>query len=67
MSENVGTSTSGNPKGLHGLYRDSFTFSPCHMYICGSEDGSVFYRIALNTDVYRENGNIRIYIRDIRV
>jgi hypothetical protein len=24
MSENVGTSTSRNPKGLHGLYRDSF-------------------------------------------
>jgi hypothetical protein len=25
MSENVGTSTSHNPKGLHGLYRDNFT------------------------------------------
>jgi hypothetical protein len=25
MSENVGASTSHNPKGLHGLYRDSFT------------------------------------------
>jgi hypothetical protein len=25
MSENVGASTSRNPKGLHGLYRDSFT------------------------------------------
>jgi hypothetical protein len=23
MSENVGTSTSHNPKGLHGLYRDN--------------------------------------------
>jgi hypothetical protein len=24
MSENVGASTSRNPKGLHGLYRDNF-------------------------------------------
>jgi hypothetical protein len=26
MSEIVGASTSRNPKGLHGLYRDNFTF-----------------------------------------
>jgi hypothetical protein len=26
MSENVGASTSRNPKGLHGLSRDNFTF-----------------------------------------
>jgi hypothetical protein len=26
MSENVGASTSRNPKGLHGLYRDSFFY-----------------------------------------
>jgi hypothetical protein len=26
MSENVGALTSRNPKGLHGLYRDNFTF-----------------------------------------
>jgi hypothetical protein len=26
-SENVGASTSRNPKGLHGLYRDKFTFT----------------------------------------
>jgi hypothetical protein len=26
MSENVEVSTSRNPKGLHGLYRDNFTF-----------------------------------------
>jgi hypothetical protein len=26
MSENVGASTSRNPKGLHGLYRDNFNF-----------------------------------------
>jgi hypothetical protein len=25
MSGNVGASTSHSPKGLHGLYRDSFT------------------------------------------
>jgi hypothetical protein len=24
MSENAGASTSRNPKGLHGLYRDNF-------------------------------------------
>jgi hypothetical protein len=27
MSENVGASTSRNRKGLHGLYRDNFTYS----------------------------------------
>jgi hypothetical protein len=27
LSENVGASTSRNPKGLHGLYRDNFTLS----------------------------------------
>jgi hypothetical protein len=27
MSENVGASTSRNPKGLHGMYRDNFTFT----------------------------------------
>jgi hypothetical protein len=27
MFENVGASTSRNPKGLHGLYRDNFNFS----------------------------------------
>jgi hypothetical protein len=27
MSENVEDSTSRNPKGLHGLYRDKFTFT----------------------------------------
>jgi hypothetical protein len=27
MSENVGASTSRNPKGLHGLYRENFTFT----------------------------------------
>jgi hypothetical protein len=26
MSENVEAPTSRNPKGLHGLYRDNFTF-----------------------------------------
>jgi hypothetical protein len=27
MSENMGASTSRKPKGLHGLYRDTFTFN----------------------------------------
>jgi hypothetical protein len=27
MSENVEVSTSRNPKGLHGLYKDNFTFT----------------------------------------
>jgi hypothetical protein len=27
MSENVGASTSRKPKGLHGLYRENFTFT----------------------------------------
>jgi hypothetical protein len=27
MSENMGASTSLCPKGLHGLYRDNFTFT----------------------------------------
>jgi hypothetical protein len=27
MSENVGASTSHNPKGLHGLNRENFTFA----------------------------------------
>jgi hypothetical protein len=27
MSENVGASISRNPKGLHGLYGDNFTFT----------------------------------------
>jgi hypothetical protein len=27
MSENVGVSNSHSPKGLHGLYRDNFTFT----------------------------------------
>jgi hypothetical protein len=32
MSENVGTSTSHNPKGLPGLYRDNFTFICIHTH-----------------------------------
>jgi hypothetical protein len=30
MSKNVGASNSRNPKGLHGLYRDKFTFTFTH-------------------------------------
>jgi hypothetical protein len=29
MSENMGAFPSRNPKGLNGLYRDSFTFTSC--------------------------------------
>jgi hypothetical protein len=36
MSENVGASTSRQPKGLHGLYRDNFTF-----YLIGKRTWSV--------------------------
>jgi hypothetical protein len=28
MTENMGASISHNPKGPHGLYRDSFTYIP---------------------------------------
>jgi hypothetical protein len=41
MSENVGASTSRNPKGLHGLYRDNFTFytlSVCVVLEAGGHD-----------------------------
>jgi hypothetical protein len=33
MSENLGASTSRNPKGLHGLYRDNFTLIGFHVKI----------------------------------
>jgi hypothetical protein len=33
MSENVGASTSRNPKGLHSLYRDNFTIPLCDVRI----------------------------------
>jgi hypothetical protein len=33
MSGNVGASTSRNPKGLHGLYRDNFTFTSTSILI----------------------------------
>jgi hypothetical protein len=34
MSENVGASTSRNPKGLHGLYKENFTFT----YRCDTQN-----------------------------
>jgi hypothetical protein len=45
MSENVGASTSLNPKGLHGLYGDNFTFTlpfnhQCSDMKCGLQQGS---------------------------
>jgi hypothetical protein len=33
MSENVGASTSRNPKGLHSLYKENFTFINIHLRI----------------------------------
>jgi hypothetical protein len=33
MYENVGASTSHNPKGLHGLYRENFTFTIQRIYL----------------------------------
>jgi hypothetical protein len=33
MSENVGPSTSRNPKGLHGLYGDNFTLPKRDMLV----------------------------------
>jgi hypothetical protein len=38
MSENVGASTSRNPKGLHGLYRDNFTFTELFTYHTGKSE-----------------------------
>jgi hypothetical protein len=40
MSENVGASTSRNPKGLHGLYGDNFTFTSA--VIMGVQMGEIF-------------------------
>jgi hypothetical protein len=37
MTETVGASTSHKPKGLHGLYRENFTFLP---YVCGIQKRS---------------------------
>jgi hypothetical protein len=39
MSENVGSSTSCNPKGLDGLYRDNFTFYLYHDTSAGVAEG----------------------------
>jgi hypothetical protein len=33
MSENVGASTSRKPKGLHGLYRENFTFTLYFLFV----------------------------------
>jgi hypothetical protein len=37
MSENIGASTSRNPKGLHGLYRDNFTLPYRKGFVLDSE------------------------------
>jgi hypothetical protein len=55
MSENVGVSTSRNPKGLHGLYKENFTFSTAavsetrvagerHMFQSGWTENSLFIK-----------------------
>jgi hypothetical protein len=41
MSENVGASTSHNPKSLHGLYRDAFVLA----FSLSPYDFLSFYRI----------------------
>jgi hypothetical protein len=45
MSENVGASTSCNPKGLHGLYRDNFTFTFTY-YLCNFMKLSISWEAA---------------------
>jgi hypothetical protein len=53
MSENVGASTSRNSKGLHVLYRDSFTFTlPCNYLIPGLE-------MSLNESYFKSFWNCR--------
>jgi hypothetical protein len=49
MSENVGASTSRNPKGLHGLYGDNFTFtvSECYVVTFGVNKLCTVYRSSL--------------------
>jgi hypothetical protein len=44
MYENVGASTSRNPKGLHGLYRDNFTLPYPLRYHCTVTDTVIFLR-----------------------
>jgi hypothetical protein len=56
MSENVGASTSRNPKGLHGLYRDNFTLP---LYWWES------YKRQLGRPRRRWVDNIRMNLREI--
>jgi hypothetical protein len=46
MSENVGASTSRNPKGLHGLYGDNFTFTYAMKTYVGKYSSTI---LSLNT------------------
>jgi hypothetical protein len=63
MSENVGAPTSCNPKGLHGLYRDTFTFTLWvgMVWICLAEDrdeGQDMMKMAMNLQVSEKCENV---------
>jgi hypothetical protein len=60
MSENVGASTSRNPKGLHGLYRESFTFTLNYTYTIKSQLFLLFYILAKINFGLNGEGNIWI-------
>jgi hypothetical protein len=57
MSENMGASTSRNPKGLHGLYRDNFTF----YIIFKSRADNMFLLIFHHPEIMRQTGQQTYY------
>jgi hypothetical protein len=60
MPENVGASTSRNPKGLHGLYRDNF-FLP--LYFMASLRQKVLNYILINFAYEaRENSIVKSFV-----
>jgi hypothetical protein len=63
MSENVGASTSRNPKGLHGLYTDNFTLL-CRSILHYVMDSIVFFIvIAIKRVIVLEAANIYIFFK----
>jgi hypothetical protein len=77
MSENVGASTSRNPTGLHGLYRDNFafafafafTFIFCPVSVCQLlnfwltwKNMSCYFLIQLYCDTMPESQNSEVKI-----
>jgi hypothetical protein len=57
MSENVGTSTSRNPKGLQGLYRDNFTLPTLpNMKLKKGCSWPIQHEIFPTSDVYNFSG-----------